>query len=107
VIEPVRAYLTTRALEIPLRRYVVSLSGIAQATALMAAGLGVAGLGLTAAGVPAGVRLLVLVLLGGCIYAAACFWRAPELIAEIRGVSGRRRAREPRVEALDPGLIEV
>jgi O-antigen/teichoic acid export membrane protein len=107
LLEPIRAYLTTQALGIPLRRFVLSLSGIAQATALMALALVAAGAALTAAGAPAGVRLPLLVLLGSCVYVAACLWRAPELTAEIRGVTGRRRARETRVESLDPTLIEV
>ena len=39
LMEPLRAWVTTRALGIPLSRFFRSLSGIAQATALMAAAL--------------------------------------------------------------------
>ncbi len=99
LIEPVRAYLTTSALGIPLRRFVLSLSGIAQATALMAAALLAGDAGLVAAGAPAGARLALLVPLGGAVYGAACLWRAPELTAEISGAIKRRRPQEPRLEA--------
>ncbi len=107
VIEPVRTYLTTRALGIPMRRFVFSLSGITQATALMAAALVAADAALTAAGVPAAARLGLLVVLGGAVYVAACLWRAPELTAEIRGVISRRRPPEPRLEPLERALIEA
>lgn len=107
LIEPVRAYLTTRALGIPLRRFVVSLSGIVQATALMAAALLVTGAALDAAGAPAVVRLILLIALGGVVYVAACLWRAPEVTGEVRSVLARRRRSEPRLEGLDGGLIEA
>ena len=107
LIEPIRAYLTTSALGIPLSRFVLSLSGVVQATALMAVALLAGNAALVAAGAPAGVRLPVLILLGGAVYGAACLWRAPELTAEIRGASRRRRPPEPRIDTLERGLIEA
>ncbi len=105
LIEPIRAYLTTRALGIPLRRYLVSLSGIAQATAVMTVVILAVGAALTAAGAPAAARLPLLVLLGGGVYVAACLWRAPELAAELRGVvRAAARARASRRSPCLKGL---
>jgi O-antigen/teichoic acid export membrane protein len=107
VIEPVRAYLTTEALGIPLSRFLRSLSGVAQATAMMATVLVGARVGFVEAGMPAAARLVVLAALGAATYAVCCLWRAPEITAEIRGVIGRRKQRVvPRVEPLDAGILE-
>jgi O-antigen/teichoic acid export membrane protein len=108
VMEPLRAYVTTRALGIPLWRFVRSLSGIAQATALMAGALVIARVGLVEAGAPAWLRLVLLVVLGGVVYVACCLWRAPEVTQEIKSVIGRRKRRPaPRVDPLDAGLLEL
>jgi O-antigen/teichoic acid export membrane protein len=107
LIEPLRAYLTTSALGIPLRRFVFSLAGVAQATAVMAAAMLAAGAALVAAGAPAAVRLILLVALGGVVYVAASLWRSPDVTGEIRGVLRRRRRAKARLESLDSGLIEA
>ena len=60
LVEPVQAYLTTRVLGIPLWRYVRSLSGVAQASALMAIAVIGGREALQAAGVSAPARLVVL-----------------------------------------------
>ena len=107
-MEPLRAWVTTRALGIPLWRFVRSLSGIAQATAVMAGALVAARLGLVEAGAPAWLRLVLLIALGGIVYVACCLWRAPEVTSEIKGVIGRRkRGPAPRVDPLDTGLLEL
>jgi PST family polysaccharide transporter len=107
VVEPLRAYLTTQALGIPLRRFVASLAGVAQATAVMAAALLGARSLLVAAGAPPAARLALLVLLGAAVYGACCHWRAPEVTREIVGVAARRRRRAaPRVEPLDAAPVE-
>jgi O-antigen/teichoic acid export membrane protein len=90
LVEPVQAYLTTRALGIPFGRYVRSLSGVVQASLLMAAALLGAREALAAADLPAPVRLAVLVVLGGAVYVGASTWRSPEVTREIRGVIARR-----------------
>ena len=90
LVEPVQAYLTTRVLGIPLWRYVRSLSGVAQASALMAIVLLGGREVFEAAGVPAPARLVLLVFLGGTVYLGAALWRAPEVTAEITGVIRRR-----------------
>ena len=64
LIEPVRAYLTTRALGIPIWRFVGAFSTVAQATTLMA----VAVLGARAlfieAGLPSALQLVLLTAIG-------------------------------------------
>jgi hypothetical protein len=90
-IEPVRAIITTRALGIPLWRFVGALTGVAQATLVMAVMvLGARG-ALLALGVPPAARLVLLIVLGAAVYLATCLWRAPEITGEIRTVLGRRR----------------
>jgi PST family polysaccharide transporter len=107
VMEPLRAYITTRALEISLWRFVRSLSGIAQAAALMGGALVVARLGLVEAGAPAWLRLVLLVALGAIVYLPCCLWRAPENTQEVNGALNRRTRRPaPRVEPLDTGILE-
>ncbi len=102
VIEPVRAIITTRALGIPLWRFVRSLAGVAQATTVMAAAVLGAQAAMVTVGVPVAGRLVLLVLLGAAVYIGCCLWRAPEVILEIRSVIGRRRSKaKPRVETLE------
>jgi O-antigen/teichoic acid export membrane protein len=104
LIEPVGTYLTTRALGIPLWRFVGSFGGVVQATAVMAAGLLAARTVLIAAGAPPGARLVLLVALGGLIYVGCCLWRAPEITLEIRrAISHRRERTAPRVETVEAG----
>ncbi len=108
LMEPLRAYITTRALGIPLSRFFRSLSGVAQATALMAGALVVARLGLIEVGAPAWLRLVLLIVLGGAVYIPSCLWRAPEVTQEIKSAIGRRKRRPaPRLEPLDAGLLEL
>jgi O-antigen/teichoic acid export membrane protein len=103
VIEPIRTLITTRALGIPFWRLGGSLAGIVQATLLMAAtAIGVRH-GLVAAGIPAPVRLAAVTILGVVVYGAACRWRAPDVIAEIRGALSRRR----RPPATRPDVAEA
>jgi O-antigen/teichoic acid export membrane protein len=99
LLEPVRTYLTTRALGISFWSFVRPFSGVVQAATLMGVTLVVARAALVAEGVPATARLVLLVALGLGAYAAAFLWRAPDVVAEIRRTAGRRRAATPRVEA--------
>ena len=102
LIEPVRTQMTARALGIPISRFVRALSGVTQATALMAAAVLAARAGLVALDVPAAVRLLLLVLVGALVYGAGCLWRAPEISHELRtAISGRRAAAVPAVEPIN------
>jgi PST family polysaccharide transporter len=102
LIEPVRALITTRALGIPLLRFVHSLAGVAQASFVMAATVFGAREAMVAVGVPAVTRLVLLVLLGGAVYVASCIWRVPEATSELRNVVRRgERTRKPRVASLE------
>ena len=107
VVEPLRTYITTRALGISFWRFVRAFSGVVQATAVMAVVLFGARAALGTAGLPAALQLSLLVALGGCVYVACCLWRAPEVTLEIRGAVLRRRPEpSPRVNALEPRLLE-
>jgi len=86
LVEPVRAYITTRALGIPLMRFVGSFSGVAQATAIMAVVLLPARAALVSAAVPSAAQLAVLVVLGTGVFAAGCLLRAPDVMLELRRV---------------------
>jgi O-antigen/teichoic acid export membrane protein len=86
VVEPVRTVITTRALGIPVMRFVGSLSGVAQATAIMAVVLLPTREALTAANIPSAAQLAILVALGTAAFAAGCLIRAPEVMRELRRV---------------------
>ena len=105
VIEPVRALITTRALGIPLWRFVSALIGVAQATLVMGVAVLAARESMVAVGVPAAARLVLLVLLGAGVYLACCLWRVPEVMTEIRSAIGRRKHREqPHVAPVEARL---
>jgi O-antigen/teichoic acid export membrane protein len=105
LLEPIRAYITTSALGISVWRFVGSFSGVAQATAVMAASVLGLRAALVAAETPAAVRLAVLVAAGAAVYAVACLWRAPEIAAEIRKVRRRTKpAPAPRPEPIEAQL---
>lgn len=90
LIEPLRTYLTTRALGISIWRFTRSLSGVVQATAAMALAIILARAALVEMGAPAFVDLALLVILGSVVYVGAGFWRAPEIQIEIRAALRRR-----------------
>jgi O-antigen/teichoic acid export membrane protein len=105
LVEPVGAWLTTRALGISLWRFVGAFAGIVQATALMAVAVLAARSLLVAGGVPAVARLVLLVALGGVVYVLGSLWRSPEVVGEIKSVVRRRRpAPAPRAETLEARL---
>ena len=89
LLEPLRAYLTTRALGIPLRRFVAAFGGVVQASALMALVVFLLRQALISTGFEPATRLLLLVPVGIAAYVAACFVRAPEVVDEVKRV--RRR----------------
>ena len=97
VIEPTRAYITARALGIPLWRFVRPMAGIAQATALMAVAVLVLRELMVAGGVPSGARLAACVAVGGIVYVPCCLWRASDVTDEILAVLRRRRPAAPAV----------
>lgn len=93
VVEPVRAVLTTRALGIPLARFVRSLRGVLEATLAMCLVLVAARAGLEAADVPAAARLLVLVALGAAVYVAYSLRRSCEVTGELAALRRQPAAR--------------
>jgi hypothetical protein len=102
VVEPVRTYLTTRALGISAWRFVHSLAGLLQATTAMAGAVLLARAALLATGVPAAARLALLVLLGVVVFVPCCLWRAPEVTVEIGVVFRRGGARATPGAAVEP-----
>lgn len=108
LVEPVRTYLTARALGTSPWRVLAALSGVSQAAVLMAAALLLLRSALVAADMPAAARLGILVVAGGVVYVPACLWRAPEVVSEIRvAIGGRRRRSEAVPAALDAPLERV
>jgi O-antigen/teichoic acid export membrane protein len=100
VLQPLYAALTGRSVGLGLGAYLHSLWGVAQATAMMAVGVLLGKLLLVEQGFPAGARLALLVVLGIALFAPACWWRAPETVAELRRISHRRRrTRASQLEA--------
>jgi O-antigen/teichoic acid export membrane protein len=97
LIEPVRTYITARALGISPWRFLRSLTGVVQATAVMAVVVLGARTALVETGLPVAVRLVLLVLVGAAVYIAGCRWRAPEVRLEISGALRRRRSPVPPV----------
>jgi O-antigen/teichoic acid export membrane protein len=107
LIEPLRTYLASRALGIPVTRVVRALAGISQAAAVMGLVVMAARVAMVEAGFPPAVRLVLLTLLGLAVYVPCCLWRAPEVTGEIRSAIGRRGLPVgSSVEALEPGLSE-
>jgi O-antigen/teichoic acid export membrane protein len=98
LVEPLRTWLTSRALGISPWRFVAALTGVAQASALMGATVLVARLALVSVGFPTAARLVVLVALGTVVYLGCVLWRAPELKREIRDTVVRRRKPATRIE---------
>jgi O-antigen/teichoic acid export membrane protein len=105
LLDPVRTFVTTRALGVSFWRFYGSLLGVAQATALMAAVLLLMRPLLVQAGLATILRLTVLVGVGAAVYLGGVLWRAPEVKLEIRGAIGRRRiAVASRVKTVEAGL---
>lgn len=88
------AWLTTRALEIPLTRLFAAMSGVIQAAFVMAAVVWLARRGLVASETGAAYRLLLLIALGGAVYVPLCFWRTPGIRKELSAVVHRKAARQ-------------
>ena len=96
LVEPYYTWLTARVLELKLTDFIRSLAGVAQASIGMAGVLVGAKLWLLSPDLPAGVRLLILVVLGAATYLGLAVWRAPELRGEIRGLRRSRSAAAPQ-----------
>lgn len=89
VVELYYTWLTARVLEISPWALARSLSGVLQASVGMLAVVLFARMLLVDAGVGDALRLISLTALGVLTFAALCWWRAPDVVGELRGL--RRR----------------
>ena len=92
VMQPLYMALTARSVGASARDCVRALSGVVQASALMAAAVLVVHQLLVAADVAPPLRLVVCVLVGGAVYVPASAWRSRAVIEELmrllRGSAG-------------------
>jgi O-antigen/teichoic acid export membrane protein len=95
LIEPLLTYFAARAVGISVIRFAGALSGVAQATALMAAALLLLRAALVTVGASDVAILVLLIVAGTAVYAVASMWRAPEVTDELRAVFQRRQRRSP------------
>jgi O-antigen/teichoic acid export membrane protein len=92
VVEPFNAWLTARALGIPVWRFARGLVPVVEASLVMAlAVLGVRAL-LVAGDLPAALRLVIAIAVGAGVYGACLAWRSPATVAEVRDIWRRGRA---------------
>jgi O-antigen/teichoic acid export membrane protein len=77
------AWLTTRTLEIPFTRYLASLGGVAQASVGLVAATVTAQALLHQTAAPPSLRLALVVCVGVVVYAPLCWWRVPDVRAEL------------------------
>lgn len=105
IVQPVYTVVTCRAIAMSPARMLRALSGVVQAAALMAVALLAARAGLLQTPLPTAARLVILVALGGVAYLACCWWRAPGVVDELRGLRSRRRSAPSAAPAgAEPGL---
>jgi O-antigen/teichoic acid export membrane protein len=92
IIEPMYAALTAATISLPLRRYVRSLTGIAQASIAMAMAILAIRVPLERANIAPMLRLVVELTAGLALYAGLCRLRAPEVVEELQRLRRRERA---------------
>jgi len=90
VIEPTYLVITARAIGVPVRAWLNSVRGALEAGIGMALVLFAVRIGLVDAGVPAGARLAVLILLGCLVYPPLLWWRSPGVLTELKAVRAAR-----------------
>ena len=84
LVEPWLTVLAARVLGVSPMVFVRAISGVFQATAVMVLVLVVARMAMIDAGLPAGVRLFALIILGAVVFLPMCAWREPELRRDAR-----------------------
>lgn len=92
LLQPLYTLLTARAVQLPVLECVRNLAGVALTAAAMGGAVLAAKLALVDAGVSAGARLPLLVLVGVVVYVPLCIWRTPDLVAELRRLARRAPA---------------
>ena len=91
VLVPIYLVIGCRLVGVPVRAFAGAISGVVEATAGMA--VAVAALRVALVGhLPAGPRLALEVALGVVVFAPLCWWRAPEVVEEIRLARAARAA---------------
>jgi O-antigen/teichoic acid export membrane protein len=89
IVEPLFAWVTCRVAGTTVRAFASSLAGVATASLLMAVCMLALRVVLVHEGLPAAVRLLLVVAVGAAVYLPACAWRAPEVLTELRRLRPR------------------
>lgn len=84
IVEPWVAWLTMRAIDLSAVAVLRSLAGVTTAALLMAAGVFAAQQGLVLTSLPTAARLALEILIGIALYVPLCFWRAPQVVEEVR-----------------------
>jgi O-antigen/teichoic acid export membrane protein len=95
IAEPYYAWQTMRTIGVPVAAYLRNLQGVTAATLGMAACVLATRELLLPDGLPAAARLAILVAVGAVSYLPLWAWRAPEVLAEFRGVVRRRGRVQP------------
>jgi O-antigen/teichoic acid export membrane protein len=86
VMVPFITRLTCRELGLRLGDFPRALASVMRAAAAMVAAVLLARVGLVELGVPAAARLPLLVLVGAASYGAILFWRAPDVMRELKAL---------------------
>jgi O-antigen/teichoic acid export membrane protein len=92
-LEPVYLVLTARAVAVPVRDWIRSVSGVLEASIVMTGLVLAARVGLLHLRLPPSARLAILIAFGICVYVPLLRWRAPVVIEEVRAF--RRRDSVP------------
>lgn len=92
-LQPIYLHLASRAAGIGLLDCARALSGVAQATAAVVLAAVLSRELLLADGIPVVPRLASTIAAGVAVYGLVLAWRAPEVIAEVRGLLAKRGAR--------------
>jgi O-antigen/teichoic acid export membrane protein len=103
---------TSRAVGLSVRAFVRNIAGLAEASCLMAIACWTCRESLIAAGVPAALRLVVVVGVGVGVYVPAVAWRSRATLEEVRRFRSARRARNASLGRevavrVDVGLDEL
>lgn len=95
VLHPVYVWLTVRLVGVTLREWLAGVARVAAAGAGMLAVLVLVRHIYLHAGVPAGLRLVSLGVIGGLVYVALVVVLVPDAVEEIRAARARRRVGQP------------
>lgn len=89
-LQPFYTWLTARAVGLSFGSTIRNFSGVAQASLLMAGGAFLVRSLLVEEGVADGLRLAICVFVGVTLIVPCMAWRAPEAVAEVRGLMRRK-----------------